>query len=125
MAKVLPQSKFTSPHPEPKKGRKGMNKMSPTGCGKTGEGCGEEKVMEAKHEHITEQIGASYDTDYKVITRCSPNCPACAFKAGYETGLKEAGDWMRKQQSFLFSSIEVDDAIAAFRRGEMPGETEE
>ena len=36
--------------------------------------------MEFEREHKTEQIGASYDTDYKVITRCIPDCPACAQK---------------------------------------------
>ena len=28
-------------------------------------------------EHKTEEEGASYP-DYKVITRCTPDCPACA-----------------------------------------------
>lgn len=29
-------------------------------------------------KHKTEQFGASYDTDYKVIASCTPDCPACA-----------------------------------------------
>jgi len=41
--------------------------------------------QEAKYEHITEEIGASYDTTYRVVTNCIPNCPACAFKAGEES----------------------------------------
>lgn len=27
--------------------------------------------------HITEETGASSDTDYLVTIRCIPNCPAC------------------------------------------------
>lgn len=38
--------------------------------------------MGAKYEHKTEQVGASYETDYKLLTLCVPDCPACAFQAG-------------------------------------------
>ena len=43
--------------------------------------------MEFEREHKTEQIGASYDTDYKVITRCIPDCPACAQKELVKWGM--------------------------------------
>ena len=51
--------------------------------------------MGTKYEHITEQTGASYDTNYKVITICTTDCPACAFKAG----IKEVIDWISNEAS--------------------------
>ena len=41
-------------------------------------------------EHKTEQFGASYDTDYEVITRCAPDCPACSARAQ----LKKVVEWI-------------------------------
>ena len=32
-------------------------------------------------EHKTEQFGADFDTNYKVLTLCSPDCPACSVKS--------------------------------------------
>ena len=51
--------------------------------------------MEAKYEHKTESLGASFDTDYRVITQCTPDCPACAFKAG----IKKVVEWIRNHIS--------------------------
>ena len=53
--------------------------------------------MEFERKHKTEQIGASYDTDYKVITRCIPDCPACAQK--------ELFKYQAKQLKFNVSAI--------------------
>lgn len=93
--------------------------------------------MEVKYEHVTEQFGASFDTDYKVITQCTPNCPACAYKAGQQSreitlnlqesfnvgkkegmkeGIKEVVEWMKKHrvhqqrdcEVFSFLPCEID-----------------
>lgn len=50
--------------------------------------------MGAKYKHKTEQLGASFDTDYKVITQCVPDCPACAFKAG----IREVVEWLQTKR---------------------------
>ena len=45
--------------------------------------------MGSKYKHITEEFGADWSTDYEVVKRCIPDCPACAFKAGYQQALKD------------------------------------
>ena len=38
-----------------------------------------------KIEHKTQEFGASHDTDYKVITLCIPDCPACAAELTFRS----------------------------------------
>ena len=62
----------------------------------------EDTVMNV--EHKTYQEGASFDTDYKVITKCIPDCPACISQSqaeitgdiAYKAGMKEIADEVGK-----------------------------
>ena len=65
--------------------------------------------MEAKYTHKTEQFGASYDTDYKVITQCTPDCPACAYDAGRQVLFKEVMKWLDYENALVRMFYEDQD----------------
>ena len=81
------------------------------------------------YAHSMKEIRASYDTDYLVIKKCSPNCPACA----YMQALREIGKWLDEESiaysdvneggfsvNIGFDSEDWRKLIEALLRGEMP-----
>ena len=68
------------------------------------------------YQHKTESYGASHVTNYKVITRCVFDCPACAFNAGKLEGRKEVVEWARTEIIALESHLDKKRSEALHKR---------
>lgn len=64
-------------------------------------------------EHKTVEIGASFDTDYKVITQCVPDCPACAA----ERQLRAVLEWLGQKNMMVVAHKEVLDSVGEWAEG--------
>jgi hypothetical protein len=78
-----------------------------------------------KYSHIIIEEGANFDTDYKIVTSHSPDCPSCA----YERGIKDAISWIENNTVFCMEPTKEqmlvkEHELKLLRSGIIPRERE-